>query len=159
MSLNHHTILLIAGLGLATVTPAFAQEPAAAPDAMRAVAASSVAWGDAAIPGFAPGMKLAVIDGDPNAAGPYTVRLSFPDGYRFPPHFHPGTENVTVLTGVLQLGMGEQTDDSKLKSYGPGDYLYIPSPMPHFGGAKGYTVVQLHGQGPFAINLVNKPTM
>lgn len=159
MWFNSRTYLLLGSLGLAAVAPALGQAPAAAPDAMRAVAASSIAWAEAGVPGFAPGMKLAVIDGDPSGTGAYTVRLSFPDGYRFPPHFHPGAENVTVLSGVLQLGMGEQTDEAKLKSYGPGDYLYIPSPMPHFGGAKGNTVVQLHGQGPFAINLVNKPTM
>lgn len=159
MRINGRTTHLTAALTLAVVTSALGQAPAAAPDGMHTVAAGSIAWADAAIPGFAPGMKIAVIDGNPDAAGPYTVRLSFPNGYRFPPHFHPGAENVTVLSGVLQLGMGEQTDDSKLKSYGPGDFLYIPSPMPHFGGAKGQTVVQLHGQGPFAINLVNKPTM
>jgi quercetin dioxygenase-like cupin family protein len=159
MSSNHRTMLFVVGLGFMSATSGFGQAAPAAADAMRAVPASSVAWAEAAIPGFAPGMKLAVIDGDPNGTGPYTVRLSFPDGYRFPPHFHPGTENVTVLSGTLRLGMGEATDDAKLKSYGPGDFLSIPSPMPHFGGAKGYTVVQLHGQGPFAINLVTKPAM
>ncbi len=34
-----------------------------------------------------------------------------------------------------------------------GDFLYIPARMSHPGGAKGVTVVQLHGTGPFAINL------
>lgn len=157
--MNHRTLKLLAGLGLAAVAPAFGQAPAVAPDAMRATAASSITWGDAAVPGFAPGMKIAVIDGNPDVAGPYTLRLAFPDGYGFPPHFHPSTENVTVLTGNLRLGMGGETDESKLKSYGPGDYLYIPATMPHFGSAKGYTVVQLHGQGPFAIILASKPAM
>jgi uncharacterized RmlC-like cupin family protein len=61
---------------------------------------------------------------------------------------------VTVLSGAVQLGMGGRVDDAKLKTYGPGDYLHIPATMPHFGGAQGATVIQLHGQGPFAINLV-----
>jgi len=117
------------------------------------MAASSVTWTDANIPGFAPGMKMAVINGDPNAAGPYTLRLSFPTGYRFPSHWHPNAENVTVLSGTLLLAMGDHADEAKLKAYGPGDFLYIVSPNPHFGGARGATVIQLHGQGPFAINL------
>jgi len=35
-------------------------------------------------PGFDPGMKLAVLSGDPGAKGPYVVRLQFPAGYSFP---------------------------------------------------------------------------
>jgi quercetin dioxygenase-like cupin family protein len=106
------------------------------------------------VPGFDPGMKIAVIDGNPDASGPYTLRLSFPDGYRFPPHFHPNVENVTVLSGTFLLAMGKKVDDTKLEAYAPGDFLHIPAEDPHFGGARGETVVQLHGPGPFKINLV-----
>ena len=123
-------------------------------DAMNAVSAKSITWSDAKVPGFAPGMKIAVVQGNPDSAGLYTLRLSFPDGYRFPPHWHPMAENVTVLSGTLKLAMGERADESKLKAYGPGDYLYIHATKPHFGGARGSTVIQLHGQGPFAINVV-----
>jgi hypothetical protein len=31
-----------------------------------------------------PGAKLAVLEGDPTAAGPYTMRLRMPDHYRLP---------------------------------------------------------------------------
>src|SRR3989441_3448571 len=122
---------------------------------MSAVPAASITWTDANIPGFPPGMKMAVINGNPDAAGAvYTLRLSFPDGYRFPPHWHPMAENLTVLSGTLLLAMGERTDDSKLKAYGAGDYLNVAGSKPHFGGARGATGFHLHGQGPFAINLV-----
>ena len=123
---------------------------------MTAVPAASITWTDANIAGFPPGMKMAVINGNPDAPGAlYTLRLSFPDGYRFPPHWHPMAENLTVLSGTLLLAMGERTDDSKLKAYGAGDYLNVAGSKPHFGGARGATVIQLHGQGPFAINLVS----
>ena len=43
------------------------------------------------LPGFDPGVQLAVVHGDPTAAsGDYTVRLLFPDGYRFPATIIPG---------------------------------------------------------------------
>jgi hypothetical protein len=29
----------------------------------------------------------------------------------------------------------------------------MPATRPHFGGARGATVIQLHGQGPFKIEL------
>jgi quercetin dioxygenase-like cupin family protein len=63
-------------------------------------------------------------------------------------------ENLTVLSGTLLLAMGERADEAKLKTYGPGDYLHMPATRPHFGGARGATVIQLHGQGPFKIELV-----
>ncbi len=150
-------IALAAALSTAAATAAFGQ--AGTTEEMRAVAAKVITWSDADVPGFAPGMKIAAIQGDPAEAGPYTLRLSFPDGYRFPPHWHPMAENVTVLSGTLQLAMGDRPDDSKLKAYAAGDYLFIPATMPHFGGARGFTVIQLHGQGPFTINVVKSPSM
>jgi uncharacterized RmlC-like cupin family protein len=121
---------------------------------MSAVAANAITWADLSVPGFDPGAKMAVLNGDPAGTGVYSLRLSFPDGYKFPPHWHPMAENVTVLSGTLLLAMGDRVDDSKIKAYGPGDFLHIEGTHPHFGGARGATVIQLHGQGPFAINLV-----
>jgi uncharacterized RmlC-like cupin family protein len=66
-------------------------------------------------------------------------------------------ENLTVLSGTFQLATGDRVDDSKLKAYTAGDYVYMPATMPHFGSARGFTVVQLHGEGPFKINLVESP--
>jgi len=122
------------------------------------VPAASVTFGPLEVPGFNPGMKIAAIHGDPNAAsGFYVARLAFPDGYKFPPHWHPMAEHVTVLEGELMLGMGDKTDPAKLAAYKPGSFLYIPGKMSHFGGAKGATIIQLHGQAPFKIELTNPP--
>lgn len=115
--------------------------------------ASGIKWGDLVVPGFAPGVKLAVIHGDPGSTGDYTLRLRFPDGYEFPPHWHPMGEHITVLSGVFRLGMGGTVNASAIREYQAGDFLYAPARLPHFGGARGETVIQLHGMGPFAINL------
>lgn len=121
---------------------------------MAIVANAGLKWDDITPEGFNPGMKIAAIHGDPAAAGSsYTIRLSFPDGYTFPAHYHPNSENLTVLSGTFQLGMGTTPDAAALKTYKTGDFLYIPGEMPHFGGAKGATVIQLHGIGPFEIKL------
>lgn len=120
---------------------------------METRAVSGVTWSDLVVPGFAAGAKLAVIHGDPGGTGDYTVRLQFPDGYEFPPHWHPMGEHITVLSGVFRLGMGGTVNSSAIREYQAGDFLYVPGRMPHFGGARGATVVQLHGNGPFAINL------
>jgi quercetin dioxygenase-like cupin family protein len=115
--------------------------------------ASGLKWGDLVVPGFDAGAKIAVLNGDPAAAGPYTLRLWFPAGYQFPVHWHPGTENLTVVSGTFLLAMGNSPDRSAQKAYAPGDFLYIPGRMSHHGGASEPTVIQLHGIGPFAINL------
>jgi len=111
------------------------------------------------VPGFASGLKLATIYGDPNAAsGTYVIRLQFPAGYRFPAHWHPNAENLTVLSGQFLLGMGEKEDAAKLVSYAPGTFMYIPGKMPHYGGVKTATIIQLHGEAPFKIELVKPVT-
>ncbi|MEX1185425.1 MAG: DUF4440 domain-containing protein [Gemmatimonadaceae bacterium] len=120
---------------------------------METRAASAITWTDLVVPGFAAGATMAVIHGDPGGTGDYTLRLRFPDGYEFPPHWHPMSEHITVLSGVFRLGMGGTFNAAAIKEYQAGDFLYAPARLPHFGGARGVTVVQLHGMGPFAINL------
>lgn len=150
---RYPSILVALALTASVSSAALAQESTDGMNGMSVTSAHSVTFADIAVPGFDPGMQIAVIHGDPNAAGPYTIRLSFPAGYRFPPHFHPMAENLTVLSGTFLLAMGDRADDSKLQAYGVGDYLYLPPTNPHFGGVREATVIQLHGQGPFTINL------
>lgn len=122
------------------------------------VSSGTIDYAPIEVPGFDSGMQIAVLSGDPNGDGPYVLRLAFPDGYEFPPHWHPMTENVTVLEGTFLLAMGDEVDESAITEYAPGDYLYIPAEHPHFGGAKGYTQIQLHGIGPFEITVVGQDT-
>ena len=72
---------------------------------MQMLASSGLAWSDFSSPGFDPGMKLAVLHGDPGKKGDYTLRLLFPAGYKFPVHWHPGPEHLTVVSGTVMLGM------------------------------------------------------
>ena len=148
-----HSSILAAALLTATVTSVAVAQSTDAMGGMSAVSAKSITFGDIAVPGFDPGMKIAVIDGNPDSTGAYTLRLSFPADYRFPPHFHPAAENLTVISGTFLLAMGDRTDESKLQAYTAGDYLHLPPTKPHFGGAREATVIQLHGQGPFKIML------
>jgi quercetin dioxygenase-like cupin family protein len=104
---------------------------------------------------FPPGAQLAVLDGDPTSSGPFTVRLKMPDGYLIPPHWHPNDELVTVVEGTLQVGMGDQFTESALKPLSVGGFAKMPQGMHHYAQAKGPTVVQVHGPGPFAITYVN----
>jgi len=98
--------------------------------------------------------KLAVLHGDPGKKGDYVLRLQFPAGYKFPVHWHPGPEHLTVVSGTFMLGMGNSADWNTVRTYAPGDFIYIPARHPHFGGAgRDVTVIQLHGEGPFQLFL------
>jgi hypothetical protein len=63
------------------------------------------------VPAFiSAGAQLPVLEGDPTAAtGDFTVRLKMPDGYRIPPDWHPNRENVTVILGNFEVGMGDSS--------------------------------------------------
>lgn len=121
-------------------------------DEMTMNAAAGMTFQPLEVPGFKSGMQLAVIHGDPMGKGDYTIRLKFPAGYTFPAHYHPNAEHLTVLSGVFLLGMGDK-EGGATREYQPGDFLYIPPKKPHYGGARGETVIQLHGIGPFEIKL------
>jgi len=119
-----------------------------------ATPAAAVKWMDA--PPFLPkGSKLAVLVGDPSKPEPFTIRLQMPNGYKIAPHTHPTDEHVTVLSGVLRAGMGPKWDDKSLGDFAAGSYANMAATMPHYVEAKGPTVVQVHGVGPFVVNYVN----
>ena len=94
--------------------------------------------------------------GDCDKVGaPCVFQLRFTDGAKFPAHWHPVDENVTVLSGTFMAGMGDKYDESKMATLPAGSYVFMPRRMHHFAGAKGPVVVQVHGVGPFKINYVN----
>lgn len=115
---------------------------------------SDVKWGSApaSVP---PGAQGAVLQGDPAKAGPFTLRLKLPDGYRIPPHYHPAIEHITVIQGTFVLGMGDKADAGTETTLGAGSFAFMPAGMRHFVRAQGQTIVQLHGTGPWGITYVN----
>jgi hypothetical protein len=118
-------------------------------------APNSIQWqnGPPALPA---GAKFAVLEGDPAKEGLFTMRLSVPDGYKIPPHSHPAVEHVTVISGTFQIGMGDKFDESKLNPMAAGTFGFLAPKMHHFAMAKGDTVIQLHGVGPWQINYVSQ---
>jgi anti-sigma factor ChrR (cupin superfamily) len=104
---------------------------------------------------LSPGMQISVLSGDPSKPGPYTLRLKFSDAARVAAHWHPEDENVTVVQGTFLAGMGEKYDAAALHEFPTGSFILMPKQMRHFAAARGETIVQLHGDGPFVINYVN----
>src|SRR5262245_13939749 len=102
---------------------------------------AAIKWA-AAPPGLPSGAQIGVLVGDPTKPAPYVFRVKMPDGYKVPPHWHPGDENVTVLQGTLLIGKGEKFDPSALEEVPAGGYMRMPKTMRHFAQARGETVIQ-----------------
>lgn len=142
-------VLVVLALSLAVL---FIAPPT---NAQNAFTPDQVKWGPA--PPFIPaGAQLAVLEGNPMAStGDYTIRLKMPDGYKVAPHTHPYRENVTVISGTLKVGMGDQFDATKMMSFGTGSFAYLDPTVHHYAAASGETVIQIHGMSPVKFNYIN----
>jgi len=135
--------------------PAAAAKPAMPAAKHVAIAPADIKWGPgpASLPA---GAQMAVLDGDPGKAGmPFVIRAKFPDGYKIAPHWHPTDENVAVMSGTFVVGLGDKFDEKSMTTLAAGGYAHMPKRMHHYASAKGETVIQVHGVGPFQVNYVN----
>ena len=114
-----------------------------------------IKWQDAP-PSMGEGWQLAVLEGDISQAGsPYTLRTKTPDAFLVPPHWHPADEHLTVIEGVLVVGLGEKIDPTTERELPAGSYVVMPKGVRHYVWNKGETVVQMQGIGPFEVNFVD----
>ncbi len=155
--------LLVVVAGAQTKQPA-KKTPAQASSGAMIVAPGSEKWGEMpadvmmGTPSVEIGgtLRVAIVQGDPMKAGrTYTLRLSCTDGAKIAPHWHPTTENVTVIQGAAAVGMGSKWDDAALKDVTTGGFFSAAAQMRHFAQCKGDTILQVHGVGPFVINFVS----
>jgi len=116
---------------------------------------AEIKWSPAP-PALPPGAMMAVLQGDPGKEGaPFTIRLKTPAGYKVMPHWHPADENLTVISGVFSVAMGDAFDAKAGQGYAVGSFFTMPAKMHHYAWTKGPTIVQIHGMGPFVITYLN----
>jgi quercetin dioxygenase-like cupin family protein len=155
---SHVPVTFLAALGTLAWPAAPHAEPQAPPHEKAAdihvYTPDSIKWQDGP-PSLPKGAKVAVLEGDLAKEGPFVLRAKMPDGYRVPPHTHPKAERVTVLAGTFYIGTGATFDAKAGRAMPAGSYGTWPAGMKHFGWAKGETVIQVHGTGPWSIQYVN----
>ncbi len=116
--------------------------------------APAIKWGP--VPPVLPsGAQIAVLQGNPFAKGVYTLRLKMPAGYVVPPHFHPTDEMVTVISGEVFFDHGDSVNKKTATLMHAGGFVTAASGEHHYIVARGPVVVQVHGEGPFAITYVH----
>lgn len=152
--------VFIAALAVLALAFAWADEhkqagttPQARPDHIMLIE-PELKWADAP-PALPSGAKLAVLEGDPAQAGPFTMRIKVPANYKVAPHWHPADEHVTVISGGFYMGLGDKFDEKVMKELTPGGFAVMATGTRHFAMTKKETEVQVHGIGPWAINYVN----
>lgn len=92
---------------------------------------------------------MAILQGDPKAAGPFTIRLQYPAGYRKGPHFHPGEAYVTVLSGGYYRGYGSTFDEAKGIELTPGTFSVNPAGVNHYEWTLEPAMIQVTAFGPW----------
>jgi quercetin dioxygenase-like cupin family protein len=159
--MQHRTLLAAAIVTVGTLTAALADAgqttPKRAADPSTGhvmVTPADLKWGPAP-PTLPAGAQVAVLDGDPGKLGYFSIRLKMPDGYKVAPHWHPTDENIVVLQGVFKVGSGDTYSDSATHELTAGSFAKMPKRMHHFAGAKGETIIQIYGPGPFVVNYLN----
>jgi quercetin dioxygenase-like cupin family protein len=121
---------------------------------MTVTSPDSLKWGPAP-PVLPKGAQLAVLSGDPGGKGLYVIRVKLPAGYQVPAHNHPTTESVTIISGTFNIGMGDKLDKKHAQALKAGGFFSVPPKMNHYAWTSSAAVIQIHGEGPFAINYVN----
>lgn len=147
-------IVAVALVATALVPAAVAAQAAASPQVIVAHA-PTLAWAPGP-PSLPSGAEFVLLEGNPAEAVPLTFRLKFPANYRIPPHWHSVIEHVTVLSGTLHVGMGEQATYQGGTALNAGSYAVMPAKMVHYAwtGSDG-VLFQLHSVGPWTITYVN----
>lgn len=111
-------------------------------------------WGPAP-PSLPRGAQAAILAGNPQSPGLFTLRLRFPPGYAVPPHSHPGDEYVTVISGQVSIGMGSRMNRARAARLVAGGFIHAPARMNHYAFTRDGAVVQVTSQGPFAVTYAN----
>jgi quercetin dioxygenase-like cupin family protein len=107
-------------------------------------------------PAFPKGIQIATLVGDPSKAGETVVqRIKFPPNFMMPPHTHPFSEVVTVISGNIGTNSGEESE-KKGDLLKPGSMWVYPAKHAHYAWTgDGEAILQVQYTGPGGIEYVN----
>ena len=140
--------LLLVAILIAFSSPAMAQEK------LIRVTPDAVTWKDN--PAFPKGVQIATLVGDPTKPGEVVVlRIKFPANFQMPPHTHPYSEVVTVISGMIGSSPGEKFE-KKGDMLKPGSLWVYPAKQAHYawtGNEEG--ILQVQFTSPGGIDYIN----
>src|SRR5204863_7095530 len=105
--------------------------PAIAQNTLTRVTPDALTWKEN--PAFPKGVQIATLVGDPTKAGDVVVlRIKFPANFQMPPHTHPYSEVVTIISGSIGTSHGEKFE-KKGELLKPGSLWVYPAKHAHYG--------------------------
>lgn len=155
MNISHRITPLIMAIGMGLMAWSFTQAQEEAGHIF--LKSADIKWTDGP-PSLPPGAQIAVMEGDLGdlkEAEPFTFLLKLPANYKIAPHTHPAIEHVTVLSGTLYMGTGDQVNPEKAVALTPGSFASFQPGQSMYGWSEEETVFQVHGVGPWGIKYVN----
>lgn len=128
-----------------------AAAPATAAPSVATVAlnAKELSWGSP--PGAPPGLKIAVISGDP-AKGAFSAMVEFPKSTNFPRHYHDANTYAYVVKGSFKVTMA----DGRVLDLKAGGGGVVPAKAIHTTEAKNGAVVYQYSDGPETTVMVDE---
>ena len=106
-------------------------------------------------PGFPKGAQIVLLRGDLAKPEPYTIRFKLPAGFTVLSHWHDKDEELTVLSGTVNVGTGDTVDKIASTPLAAGGYQIVPAMAHHYVWTSEETVFQLDGVGPRTTIFVN----
>ena len=107
-------------------------------------------------PAFPKGVQIATVVGDPTKTGEVVVlRIKFPPNFQMPPHTHPYSEVVTLISGPVGTSHGEkfERNGEMLK---PGSVWVYPAKHAHYAWTGNEeAILQVQFTGPGGIDYIN----
>ncbi len=102
-----------------------------------------------------PGTQIALLAGTPSGRGPFVFRFRMPDGYWTHPHRHPVEARIRVLSGTYLVGFGADLDPGAARAFPAGSETLFEAGALHFDGARGETVIEVSGEGPWGVTFLD----
>jgi quercetin dioxygenase-like cupin family protein len=127
---------------------------ATAQEKMMRLTPDALAWKEN--PAFPKGVEIATLVGDPTKSGEVVVlRIKFPANFQMPPHTHPYSEVVTVISGTIGSTHGEKFE-KKGEMLKPGSLWVYPARHAHYAWTESeQAILQVQFIGPGGIDYMN----
>jgi quercetin dioxygenase-like cupin family protein len=107
-------------------------------------------------PAFPKGVQIATVLGDPTKTGDVVVlRIKFPPNFQMPPHTHPYSEVVTLISGPVGTSHGEKFEKNG-EMLKPGSLWVYPARHAHYAWTGNEeAILQVQFIGPGGIDYIN----
>ena len=114
--------------------------------ALRGINSGDLKWAESPM---YPGAQAAVLHGQPYTGG-FSVRMKRPAGHVEKPHRHESDEHVSILSGTLHIGVGDELNKARARTFREGGYVMIPSGTLHHSWTEGELLTEIHWAGAAA---------